>query len=460
MAGYAPDTLVRLRPFLHRRDGDRMHVGHTDRELVLEIPPEGLDILNWLKDGRSVGEASELYRQKHGEPPDIEDFLSALEAEGFLEPPEAEGKAANELDDVAPSQAHHHRGWFGLPWLSQKVAQRLVGGPALTAYLAFIALGIALIVDDPGLFPSPANALLFPIHFTILLWTTILLNLIGVFLHEVAHVVAARAAGMPARMLVGNQLYVVVAQTDMTGMWLATKRQRLVAYTIGLVVDAMHVALFIVLLWGHKHSLWTLPQVVYLLSGALLLTTVIRISWQFYFFLRTDGYYTYVTLFKCKSLMNDTEDLLRNMVKRLRPSARRVDQSAIPRGEMRAIKAFSGLWLLGRLYFIFVFVFLAIPILAGYLGQLGLFIIGSESRFSGIDAASIMAIGLISNGAGLFLWYRQIKRRRRTRARRDRLQLERDIERAERLRYPDSAAEALPAGSRDATPAIGAAHLN
>ena len=102
VAGYPPDSLVTLRPFTHRRDGDTMHIGNLDREVVLEIPPDALDILNWLNEGRTVGEAAERYREKHGETPDIDDFLRALEDEGFIENPEPDARRATQ-DDPAPS---------------------------------------------------------------------------------------------------------------------------------------------------------------------------------------------------------------------------------------------------------------------------------------------------------------------------------------------------------------------
>jgi hypothetical protein len=458
MAEFASQSRVTVRPFRHSREGDLVRIGDIDRQIVLEISPEGLDILNWLSEGKTVGEAAELYEQRYGEAPDIEDFLSALVDEGFLPPPNGRAPEAAHPGDPAGAGggagpfARAYARWFNLPWLSQRAAQRLVGGPVLVACGAITAIAIGMTIHDPGLLPSPSEALLFPIHFAALVWATLFFTLFGVFVHEVAHVVAARAAGMPARMAIGNQLYVIVAQTDMTGMWLVPKRQRYVAFTMGMIIDAVQAAILIAVVWAERQGYLTLPQWLSLLCSAVVLTCLIRIGWQGYLFLRTDGYYVFATLFNCKSLMTDTEDFLRNQVKRLRPSSRKVDQSIIPRREMNAIRGYSVLWLLGRVWFVVVFVFIAIPILAGYLYQAILFVVGGDSRFSSVDFATVAGLALVFNVVGSILWIRSIRRGRRERHRRDERALAREAARTARLREHAHTSGAAPAGP-DAAPA-------
>ena len=76
MAGYPPDALVVVPPFAHRREGDEVTIGHAERNVYLSIPAEGLDILNYLADGKTVGEAAALYHEKYDETPDLDDFLA------------------------------------------------------------------------------------------------------------------------------------------------------------------------------------------------------------------------------------------------------------------------------------------------------------------------------------------------------------------------------------------------
>jgi hypothetical protein len=448
MAGFPSGSLVQVRPFTHHRDGDTVNIGIVEQGIFLEIPAEGLDILNWLADGRTVGETADLYERKHGETADIEDFLTALSDEGFLQPAGATGSAAGttvtgaEPDatdsgqpDAAASGAggHTHRRSVSLPWLTPRMARRLVGWPVLLGCALIMAAGVGFAIDDPGLMPVPGESLLFPVHFAALTWATLTISLFSVMLHEIAHVVAARAAGMTARIEVGNQLYVLVAQTDMTGIWLAPKRRRYLAFTIGLIADATTAALLIVFLWLSRHGYVDLPRWLSLLCTALVLTALIRVGWQFFFFLRTDGYYVFATAFNCKSLMTDTEDFLRNQVKRLRPSLPRVDQSGIPKREMWAIRVYSVAWIAGRFISVGVFFFVGLPVLWGYLYEAGLYVTGGDSLFNSVDFATVAVIGLGVNGWGTFLWVRGLYRNRTDRRHRENLARVRESERIERL---------------------------
>ena len=50
------------------------------------------------------------------------------------------------------------------------------------------------------------------------------------------------------------------------------------------------------------------------------------------------------TAFGCKNLLSDTGDFLRNMISRTLRRPVRIDQTKIPRKEMRVVYAYSVLW--------------------------------------------------------------------------------------------------------------------
>jgi putative peptide zinc metalloprotease protein len=413
MAGYTPESLVTIRPYTHRFEGDTVILGDIDRHIFLAIPAEGLDILQSLAAGNSVGAAARAYEEKYQEAPDIVDFLEALEQEGFIG--EASAVAAGEVADVR--QAHWR---WRMEWLSPRTAQRLVSWPVLAACGVLIAVGVALMVDDPSVLPMGGNAWLFPIDFAALTWATIILSMFGVFLHELGHVVAARAAGVSAGMGVGNQLWILVAQTDMTGIWLAPKRQRYVAFAIGAIIDAVSSAFLAAFIWSVHRGWFNPPRWTVLLATALLLTSLARIIWQFFFYLRTDGYYIIATALNCKNLMADTDDYLRNLWARLRRSPRRIDQSGIPAREMRVIRRFSLLWFFGRIISFVLYAIIILPVLWGYTYQFILLLTGNETQFNSFDFVTVGIIVFALDGGGLTMWLRGLYRSARARRRQHR----------------------------------------
>ena len=413
MTGYTPDSLVAVRPFKHRFDGDTVILGDIDRQVFVAIPAEGLDILDSLAGGKTVGQTVRLYEQKYNDTPDIEDFLEALEQEGFIG--EALAAAAGEVPDVRRT----HWRWR-LEWLSPPTAQRLVAWPVLAVCGVLIAVGAALVVDDPGVLPRGGHALLFPIHFAALTWATMFFVIVGVFLHEMGHVVAARAAGVSAGIGLGNALWIVVAQTDMTAIWMAPRRQRYVAFAIGAIIDAVSCTFLIAFIWSAHRGWISPPQWTVLLATAVLLTCLLRISWQFIFFLRTDGYYIIATAFECKNLMADTDDYLRNLWARFRGSPHRIDQSGIPAREMRVVRWFSLLWFFGRFVSMFFLIFIIIPVLWGYTYQFILLLTGNETQFNSIDFATAAIVAFALRGGGLIMWLHGLARGAQTRRGRDR----------------------------------------
>ncbi|MBI3688095.1 MAG: hypothetical protein HY241_12325 [Actinobacteria bacterium] len=399
MPGYALDAIVDVPEFEHTRDGGTVTIGRTERDVFLSIPPVGLDVLRALAAGQTVGEVQREYRARHGDALDVPEFLDALAAEGFL-------------DTGAAAPGRRRRG-SDLPWLSAAAARRLVGGPALTLYGAVIALGVGLLVLDPALYPGP-TVLLYPAHFAALTWATIALTLLGVAIHELAHVVAARAAVVPARVTIGTQIYVLVAQTDMSGIRLAPRRDRYVAFAIGAVIDAVSTALLICLRWAAERHRIDLPDWAVQLAGGLMISYTTRLLWQTFLFVRTDGYYILSTALRCPSLLGDTEAYLHNWLVRLRLGRRPVDQSAVPARELAVIRWYAVLWLLGRIAAILVLVFLGLPVLGGYLYQTYLLLTGQPTRMTSLDFATVAAIVLVFDFGGVYVWvFGHLRRLRR-----------------------------------------------
>ncbi|HEX8093450.1 hypothetical protein [Jatrophihabitans sp.] len=407
MPGYSLQSRVAVYPFDRRADGDTATIGDPDREVYLVFAREGLEILDWLAAGRTIGESAREYEQRHGQQIDVLDFVAALEAEGFV---------AAAADELPQRPLPGRRSLVDFSWLSPATARLFVSAPVLALAGAIIGMGACLVITQPSLIPA-STSLVYHDHFAAFTWITVFFTLLGVLLHELGHVVAARAVGVPAKLCAGNQMYVLVAQTSMNGMWLVPKRKRYLAFVFGTVIDSVTAAVLIGLRWADGNGwIHLLPSVAALTAGVLV-TYYTRIVWQLFFFLRTDGYYVISTLFDCRSLLSDTEDYLWNLSAKVRRSRRLVDQSAIPARELRVIRRYSIVWILGRIVSLSAFLFVGVPVLWAYLYQVTLLIIGQPTRFSSLDFVTIFVISLLFDFTGLVMWvrhlYRAALRRRR-----------------------------------------------
>lgn len=402
MTAYPPDTIIRLHPFKHYQDGEDVFIGLAGQDSIFCIPSDGLDILQSLASGRTVGETVRRYEEEHGQTPDIDDFLHVLSSEGFLAGP----GAAQAGEAVAGG---HRRSW-SLDWISPEAARRLCGPVVLTVCGILVAIGLVALAADRSMVPT-VGTLLFPKgYFAALTFSTLALAIVAVMLHELAHAVVARSIGGSARVGLGNLMYVLVAQTDITGIWLAPKRKRYLAFMSGTIVDLVMASLIIDALYANHRGWIHLNQTVALpLLSAFLFTYGMRISFQLLFYLRTDVYYVVATAMSCKNLMTDTEALLRN---RLAGVLRRpgwvTDQSSIPQRERNRIRAYAGFYLGGRVFWLGVLVFWYIPLLWGYLRQFVLLFMGRPHQFGVIDFLTVAILAFLIDGGGIVLWVRSI----------------------------------------------------
>ena len=393
-----------------------MTIGNSMDTVFLSVPVEALDILTNLANGKTVGEAQHLYEKKYGEIPDIKSFLELLEHEGFISAsPTGEREFTPPAAAPQPSaQAESHRSHFS--YISPALARRIWSRPVLMLGCLLIGLALTLICFDPSLIP-PASVFVFPQHLTLLSLALTALVFLSVFLHELGHLVAARAAGVPSWLSLSHRLWFLVAQTDMTGIWRAPKRARYIALLAGALVDAVSAAILIMLLWGDRHGWLTFNPTAKLLTQAFLLTYLLRLLWQCYLFMRTDFYYVIATALKCKSLMADTESFLLNQLARIVPRIRRIDQSAIPSREMRVIRCYSLIWLVGRSAAFVTLFLITLPVLWGYGVRIVSILTGDHStRYEIIDALILASTAGGTQVAGLWLWIHSLYNARKERS--------------------------------------------
>lgn len=413
MPGYPPHTVVAVRPFTATPDGDEVIIGSPDEDVYLCVPSDGLEILEQLAAGHTAGQTVAEYERRHGQTPDIDDFIRSMVDAGLVHVPDPDGPPA-----PPPVRGRQKVRWrLSLNWISPTVARHLTGVPAIAVAVLVVAVGVALAVDDPGLLPSPQTLLFHDGHFALLTLSTFTLAIGAVLLHEMAHAAVARSVGARASLGIGNLMYVLVAQTDISGVWNAPRPRRYLAFVAGTIVDLVAASLLVYVLWAERRGIISLHEtlVVPLLS-AFLFTYFARIAFQFNFFLRTDVYYVIATTMRCRNLMADTEDLIRNGFSRLfRRPDRVVDQSGIPRWERRRIRLYAGFYTLGRVFWLAVLITFFLPILWGYAEQFVLLFTGQPYRFETIDFITIAVLVYLVDGGGLTLWIRSLIRDNRER---------------------------------------------
>lgn len=409
---YTRDTIIRIQPFTRQAEGEDVIIGRVETGVFLAVPSEAVEVLDDLAQGKTVGEVEDLYRQRHGETPDLEEFLSVLETKGIVKPviEGDNGSAASATSSEERPRVRYHFSNF-----PHRLAQRLFSYPVLAGCFALIVLALAAAIQYPSLIPSGRD-LYFPDR-RALTWTILVaVGYLTIFVHELGHLIAARALGINSRMGISHRLWYLVAETDLTGLWAVPKRKRYLPMLAGVIIDAVSGALLLLLLFAHEQQWLILSPLTVRLMRAMTFIYLMRILWQFFLYIRTDFYYVVASLLNCRNLLKDTEGFLRNQLARIVPFIRPVDQSAIPESERRVIRAYSVLWVAGRIFSVTMLLGVTLPLAALYLRNLSTtFKNGfraSPSDF--VDAILLAAYFFIPLIAGIMLWLIGLIRRERT----------------------------------------------
>ena len=81
---YTRDTVITVEPFTRQMEGEEVIIGRVETGVFLAVPCEAVEVLDDLAQGKTIGETSDIYLQKHGETPDLEEFLQILESKGIV----------------------------------------------------------------------------------------------------------------------------------------------------------------------------------------------------------------------------------------------------------------------------------------------------------------------------------------------------------------------------------------
>ncbi|MEA2564111.1 MAG: putative peptide zinc metalloprotease protein [Acidobacteriota bacterium] len=406
---YAQEEVVEVFEFTHQPDGDDVIIGRPETNTFLALPSDAVDILSELAQGRSIGEVQDNFERAHGVRPDVADLLDILEQKGFVRHRDsAQGSWDHGASGIAPQNVRYH-----FTNISPETARLFFGSAALSVYSAIFVAAVAVCIVQPALIPG-SHSLVFEHHGSLKLLMFAFLAYSTIFVHEFGHLLAARAVGVSSKIGISNRLWVLVAETDLTGLWALPKAKRYLPILAGPIVDLVSASLIVLVLFASGRNLFLLPSSVVEIGRAAVFMYMMRLLWQCFFFVRTDFYYVFANLFGCKSLMKDTQTFLHNLASKLFNSTTANDQGHIPAREMRVVRAYSLLWLLGRAVAFVSLFLITLPVMSRYLSN----VVSALQRgyavdlYGFVDSLLVTVLNLTPLLLGLSLWLVSLMKRR------------------------------------------------
>ncbi len=382
---------IRLHRLTMVTEDDGVMVGRPDIGSYALFPAEGAEALRLLDAGLPMASVTAWYQRTCGTSLDVEDFLAVLDDLQFL-------RADGEDEPVnAP-----------LRW--QRLGRWMFSRPAWLCYAALTAAAIVAMVRVPYLRPTYQR--IFFTHYLALIPITLTAALIpAILLHESFHTLAGRRLGLPSTLTVGRRFYYLVAETRLDSLFSVPKRKRYLPFLAGMLADVVLISvltLVAAVLQGRGLPSWC-PGVCL----AIAFTCVLRVIWQFMFYLETDLYFVFSHALRCPDLQNATRFYIKTRVRRLLHRAPpRSDPGWSDRDRAMA-RWYAPLLIAGYGFSLFSLLWAGIPSTVRFFSLIIDRLTGSQAPTGGIlDALSFIVLSSLQWGLVLYVAVRD--RRART----------------------------------------------
>ena len=291
------DDQLRLHPLTFLDEGDEVTVGRADIDSYGLFPPDGAHLVRRLEAGHTPNQAAQWYREEYGEPVDIEEFLEILEELDLV---------VRDGEDAAIVQKV---GW-------QRLGRALFSPVAWCAYIVLVSAAMVEMVRDHALVPRYQDLFFTHSSLTLLTLGIVLGQVPWMLLHEAFHALAGRRLGLNSKLSIGRRFYYVVFVTSLDGLVSVPRRKRYLPMVAGMLFDVLAIS-GLTLGADALAGATGFGALMYKLLLCMAFGVVLRLAWQFYFFLRTDLYYLATTVLGCNDLQTASRQLLRRRVNRL-----------------------------------------------------------------------------------------------------------------------------------------------
>jgi hypothetical protein len=287
------ETSLAFHPLTILEEPPDSMVGRVDIESYAAFPEDGVALLKHLQAGMSPQAAEAWYQQQFGESLDIADFIATLRDLQFLQ------EEGEEVGMVPTPSAFWQ--WIGRAAFSP---------PAWLLYSAIMSLCVYLMLRFPSLRPVSSH-LFFTSYISLIELGLFFGQIPGIFFHEGFHALAGLRLGIPARLSIGRRFYFLVFETHLNGLWSVPRQRRYLPFLAGMLGDVLWFSLMTIL------ARLTFPSPLSAFALAMAFLTILRLIWQFYFYLQTDIYYVFTTALRCVDLQQTTRQLVLNGFYRL-----------------------------------------------------------------------------------------------------------------------------------------------
>jgi len=384
---------IRLAPHRIVFEKTQYIVEHLVSGEFFEMPQPAVEAIESLAKGIPLNQIEqELLIKYPDEDINIVDFLAQLEDMGFLiTEKEYSIYSENELDLKIEEYSTSK---------SSRIGKLFFRNQVMPVYAILFCANIVFFISNPGLFPQPRD--LFPFDSMVLnIIVSMVVSVILLAIHEVGHVLAARAYGLKTNVRLGHRLILPVIETQMPSIWRLPRNSRNIPLLAGLIVDHTILFLSLVIL----SFVPSLSVIITGIFGLIVLQLIMMSIYQCMFFMKTDLYYILQNVTGSYNLLENTEGLLKEKI----PFIRQKNTTVIYDKERNIVRGYAVIYIFGMLASGLILVFYVIPqLMYSFTISFDRLLLQTSLSLR-LDAILFFAQFVIFAGVLLYSWSRKYK---------------------------------------------------
>ncbi|MGW6930003.1 hypothetical protein ACWGE0_08010 [Lentzea sp. NPDC054927] len=340
MTEFDLDRPVPLHPLVFLEDGDEVTIGRADVDSYGIFPGEGAELVRRLVAGDTPRQAADWFERTYGEDVDIEDVVAGLDELDLIR---RSGELAAEAGPVRFT----------------RLGAALFSPVAWAVYAGLAGWALILMVFDEDLRPSYHN-IFFSDYYMVIQVGLFVAAIPLLLMHESFHALAGRRLGVKSRLRIGRRLYFIVLETSLDGLVAVPRRKRYLPIVAGLLADVLGIAGCTIAADLTRHPDGTLSGAGRFLL-AVAFAALLRVIWQFFFYLRTDIYVLVSTVLGCVDLHGAARQMVRNRFRRLLGRSE-TDESVLHPVDRKVARWYSWLVVVGYTASLTTFVLAGAPV--------------------------------------------------------------------------------------------------
>ncbi|MFD2444153.1 PqqD family protein [Bacillus sp. CGMCC 1.16607] len=331
-------------------DDDEVVIGRVDTGEYILLPKIGIEIIDLLDEGKSIGEVKHIIEERYCEEVDVLDFAKDLIMDY---------KFAYMLDGIIVNEQDKTKDH--LAWIPGKVGDYLFGKMGYMIYIVIILSCLFPLVLSEGMVYPHYSDIFITSYSSINILLTVSISWFFLGIHEIAHLISAKSLGIGSRIRLSHRLFFMVAETNMSNIVLVEPKKRYRAFLAGMALDGMFLSIVFWIQYLHEIGLFSLLPTTLSIFKLLGYIFFMGLSFQFMFFMQTDIYYTITTFLRCNNLIVNTRLFLMMKVKKKLTLHQQSEWEGVSLKEKKVIKWYSWVYVLGISWAIIFFLSYTFP---------------------------------------------------------------------------------------------------